>query len=320
LHVSVLIPIYNRQAQALRAIDSVLAQTAPVAEIVVVDDGSTDGAGEVISARYGSQVRVIRQENQGVSAARNRGIREARGEWVALLDSDDFWLPTKMERQLEALFALGSGFGVCFTDNVFDGDPKLDVSKFREAGFESASKFGSLAEPARLILAGREPFFTSSFLFQRSLFNEITGFDEAMVIGEDTDVFFRMSFKTKFCYVAEPLVHVDRDPSREVGLCNLYFTRDDRKYDSLTRKFAKWLAMPEVIGTEFERPVRAALRDLCYDSAESKLHEFRIGPALHEVARLKRLGDGYPAILANFVSRKLRKLRRDRAQWAPRPT
>lgn len=311
MKVSVIIPTYNRQTQVLRAIDYVLAQTAPVDEIIVVDDGSTDGTAEAIRTRHGSRVRVLQQKNQGVSAARNHGIREARGEWIAFLDSDNVWLPTKVERQFEAVAAFGSEVGVCFTDNFFDGHPDLKMSKFQEATFESSSKFGILEDPAKFILAGREPFFTSSFMIKRALFGTAS-FDEALVIGEDTDLFFRLSFKTKFCFVAEPLVGIDRDPVRTVGLCNLYFTRDDRKYESLERRFAKWLAMPEVVGTEYERPTRETLRLLCYDSAECKIHDLRLGAALREIHSLRALGENYFLVLANLFSRKVQKLRHGR--------
>jgi glycosyltransferase involved in cell wall biosynthesis len=325
LKISVITPTYNRQTHVLRAIDNVLAQTVPVDEIIVVDDGSTDGTAEAIQrihgarigSRVGPHVRVVRQANAGVSAARNRGIREARGEWVAFLDSDDSWLPTKIERQLEALAAFGNEPGVCFTDNFFAGDPNLSQSKFQEACFASGGKYGILEDPARLILEGREPFFTSSFMIKRSLLQETPVFDEVLVLGEDTDLFFRLSFKTKFCFAAEPLVGIDRDPSRAVGLCNLYFTRDDRKYESLERRFAKWLEMPEVIGTGYERPARETLRLLCYDSAECKIHQVRPAAALREIQRLRTLGESYPTVLANLFSRKLEKLRRRNARPLP---
>ncbi len=311
--------MYNRPTEVLRAIDSVLAQTVPVDEIIVVDDGSTDGTTDAIRGRYGSKVRLIHQKNQGVSAARNTGIRESRGEWIAFLDSDDLWLPTKMECQIGALGAMGSEFGLCFTDNFFGGDPNLKLSRFQETGFESAKRFGVLEQPARFVLAGREPFFTSSVMVQRSLLDAIPGFDEALIIGEDGDLFFRLSFITNFCFVAEPLVSIDRTPTRTVGLCNLYYTRDDRKYESLQRRFVKWLAMPEVVGTEYEGSARDTLRDLCYDSVECKIHQFRLRAALGEMNRLKALGDGYVSALVNLFSRRLRKLGIVRGQLALPP-
>ena len=101
--VSVVIPTYNRGASIGRAIDSALAQSVPV-EIIVVDDGSTDDTAERLR-RYGDRIRVITQTNQGVAPARNRGVAEARGEFVAFLDSDDEWLPHKLERQLALMDA-----------------------------------------------------------------------------------------------------------------------------------------------------------------------------------------------------------------------
>lgn len=100
--VSVVIPCYNAAPFLRETIDSVLNQTRPASEVIVVDDGSTDDSA-AIAASYGPPVRVIRQENQGESVARNRGMDEAQGDWVALLDADDRWLPHKLERQIDAL-------------------------------------------------------------------------------------------------------------------------------------------------------------------------------------------------------------------------
>ena len=100
--ISAVIPCYNAAPFLRETIESVLNQTCPPIELIVVDDGSTDDSA-AIAQSYGPPVRVIRQENQGESAARNRGIDEAQGEWVALLDADDRWLPHKLERQAKVL-------------------------------------------------------------------------------------------------------------------------------------------------------------------------------------------------------------------------
>ncbi len=98
--VSVIIPTYNRASMVCEAIDSVLAQTYPDFEVVVVDDGSTDGTGEVLRARYGDRIRYFYQENQGRAVARNRGIRASTGEYLIFLDSDDWLLPEALEIQV----------------------------------------------------------------------------------------------------------------------------------------------------------------------------------------------------------------------------
>jgi GT2 family glycosyltransferase len=115
--VSVVIPSYNRAYCVAATIDSVLAQTYPQVEVLLVDDGSTDGTRELIASRFGhdSRVRYLPQPNQGVSAARNTGFRHARGEFVALLDSDDLWFPEKLAAQI-ALFRAHPEIGMVWSD------------------------------------------------------------------------------------------------------------------------------------------------------------------------------------------------------------
>jgi glycosyltransferase involved in cell wall biosynthesis len=307
--ISVVIPTYNRRSHVFRAIDSALAQTVPVDEIIVVDDGSTDGTAEAVGCRYGSRVNVFKQDNGGAAAARNYGIREARGEWVAFLDSDDVWLPTKIERQVEALAALGREFGLCSTDTVFDGNPDMTLSRFQETGFAAAPGFGALEEPARYIVGWRNPFVTSSLVVRCSLLRDVGGFDEALVIGEDQDLMLRLGFRARVCFVAEQLVRMDRDPARTIGLERLLSTRSDRNYDSFELMYSKWLTMPEVAGTEYEQAIRELLRLVYYSSIEAKLHDLRMRPALGRIGQLRALGEHYPLIALRLFARKVKKLR-----------
>jgi glycosyltransferase involved in cell wall biosynthesis len=316
LRVSALIPTYNRGSHVFRAIDSVLAQTVPVDEIIVVDDGSTDGTAEAIGVHYGSRVKVVSQENKGVSAARNRGIREARGECVAFLDSDDVWFPTKIERQMEALATLGGEFGLCFTDNLFGGNPDMKLSVFQQSGFQPAPRLGPLEDATWYMLAALQPFFTSSLLISRSLLKELDGFDETLTLGEDADLVFRLSFRTRFCFVAEPLVEIDRTPARG-GLCDLYTTRNDRKYENFERRCTKWLTLPEVVGTKYERPIHEMLREFRYDSTEAKIHQLRVGPAFGEIRRIRSMGESYVLVFTTLLRRKLAKIGRGRSVSDP---
>ena len=100
--ISVIIPSYNRAHAISRALDSVVLQTLPAEEIIVVDDGSNDHSGQIIKEKY-PHIRLLSQQHKGVSAARNLGITKAKGAWIALLDSDDVWLPNKLALQYTAL-------------------------------------------------------------------------------------------------------------------------------------------------------------------------------------------------------------------------
>lgn len=310
MRVSVVIPTYNRRSHLLRAIESVRAQSVPVGEIIVVDDGSTDGTAEAVAGRFGTAVILIRTENGGVSAARNRGIAIAQGEWIAFLDSDDTWLPNKLELQFESLSTFSGGAGLCFSNNSYGNNPNMLFSRFDEVGFTDAPRYGVLTDVRKTIHTFREPFFTSSLLIRRALLTECGGFDEKLILREDTDLVFRLSFKTPFCFVSTVLVEIDRTPQRSLGLCELYGTRDDRVCACSEHAYRKWLAMPEVVGSEDEAHIMNQLRLVYYDSIEAKVHQLRISSAFHEMGKLRRLGESYPAIAASLWSRKLKKLRR----------
>jgi glycosyltransferase involved in cell wall biosynthesis len=116
----------------LRASDSVLPQTVPADEFIVVDDGSSDGSAEAIRSRYASRIEVFWQENLGVSAARMRGLEETRGEWITFLDSDDEWLPTKLERQSRFWMLSARTFAPLFalkTKLCFVSEPLVKIDR-----------------------------------------------------------------------------------------------------------------------------------------------------------------------------------------------
>ena len=154
--VSVVIPCYNGAPFLRETIESALAQTSPPLEILVIDDGSTDESA-AIAESFGPPVRVVRQHNQGESVARNRGIDEARGEWVALLDADDKWEPSKLMRQMEVA---EDGVVAIHTDVQYFGA--------RQGTFTS-SKIGEDQRYALKELARRNTFLTPSAIVVRRL-------------------------------------------------------------------------------------------------------------------------------------------------------
>ena len=141
--VSVVIPSYNRAYCIAATIDSTLAQTHRNLEILIVDDGSSDGTRDLIEERYRGEprVRYVHQANAGVSAARNHGLRLARGQFIALLDSDDIWLPWKIEAQLRCLEALPTA-GMIWTDmDAIGPDGQLQCRRYLTRMYSSYGKF-----------------------------------------------------------------------------------------------------------------------------------------------------------------------------------
>jgi glycosyltransferase involved in cell wall biosynthesis len=207
--ISVVIPTFNRSARVLGAIASVACQTYPDIEIVVVDDGSTDGTGarlrELVSAR---PLRVIEVGiNEGAPAARNRGIAASAGRWVAFLDSDDVWHPRKLERQIAALSSAGADFGACYTGlAAYDDEGRLrGVSRATEVGDIRAA-----------LMTHNLVGSTSSVLIRRDLLTEVGGFAPALRSCQDWDLWVRLSRLTKFACVPEILTVMSAAPSARI--------------------------------------------------------------------------------------------------------
>ncbi len=200
LQVSAIIATYNYAPYVTRAVDSILNQTHPVSEIVVVDDGSTDNTREVLAA-YGDRIRYIHRVNGGVSAARNTGIRAARYKWVALLDADDYWFPNKIERQLDAIRR----------------QPDLDfvytaLRTFDQAGNEK----DRIVTPANQLwprLRWTNLITPSTVMIRREMLLEVGGFDESVRWCEDWELWVRLGEKRRFGCVPEQLTGYQYTPA-----------------------------------------------------------------------------------------------------------
>ncbi len=197
--VSVVIPVYNAQDVIGETIESVLAQTWTDREIVVVDDGSSDASGEIVRS-FGAQVRYVRQENGGVARARNRGIAESAGEYIALLDHDDLWHPQKLERQVTVLDGRPE-VGMVITDVAHlarDGKPMGIVG----AGYNPSETF------ARLFVRGYVPT-PSAAMIRRSVFETVGGFDERFPSAglDDHELWTRIAARYEIASIPEPLTY-----------------------------------------------------------------------------------------------------------------
>jgi glycosyltransferase involved in cell wall biosynthesis len=305
--VSVIVPTFNRSKLVVNAIQSVLCQTYRDYEIIVVDDGSTDDTEEALTP-YMGRIQYVYQANLGASAAQNRGVKLARGKWISILASDDLWLPTKLEAQLNAVAILGKDFGACFTNCDFFGNTHVTPSAFELAGLHEEVPFGALEEPFKVILAPLPAIYVQSLLILRSLIESPNGFDERVVVAEDTDLLFRLAFKTKFCFVNERLVKIDRTPSRDVGLMELFSKSDDRAFGSMEHILQKWICLPENMEPELRQTLRERLKVLYYDWLVTQLYRFRYVKAFEIAGRIKAAGDNNKMICRTIAFRAKRKI------------
>ena len=164
--VSVVIPTFNRAKVVTRAIDSVLEQTYRNCEVIVVDDGSTDDTADVLRS-YKDKIVYIQQKNAGPSAARNRGIRESKGEFIAFLDSDDLWFATKLERQAGLLTDAGPETPCCLCDSLIRMPGGQERSSFEIAFLKPREPEGLWLNPA-MVFATRFVLFSQAVLVRAS--------------------------------------------------------------------------------------------------------------------------------------------------------
>jgi len=193
--VSVIIPTYNRAGVIGRAVRSMLGQSHRDLELIVVDDGSTDGTATELEA-FGHAVTVLRQPNRGVSSARNLGLAHAIGELIAFLDSDDEWLPNKIARQVDRYAPDGRPY-VCHTDEIWLRNGKL--VKQKEIHRKQDGRFFERALERCLISP-------SSVMLSRELLDRVGWFDEHLPAAEDYDLWLRITAFHTVEYVPEPLV------------------------------------------------------------------------------------------------------------------
>ncbi|HTZ95281.1 MAG TPA: glycosyltransferase family A protein [Terriglobales bacterium] len=239
--VSVVIPTYNRAAKVQKSVESALAQTFSDLEVIVVDDGSSDNTEKAVAERFGDRVRYFYQSNQGASASRNKGIAEARGEWIAFLDSDDEWEPDKLEWQLKTLEQFAPQCGGCYTDvRLVNNSETRTFFQLAEESYRHTGEIGISEAALKLLVrpggAGMV-ICLSSFMGRTDLIKKSGGFDLKLPYSQDSELLFRLAMQTKFCYVNRPLVRFDRSPveERHVGVSAQWTKLDFWLRDSQTR-------------------------------------------------------------------------------------
>ena len=196
MKISVIIPTYNRKHTLSRAISSVFSQTLKPFEIIIVDDGSTDGTKEWLSKIY-PKIQTINQSNSGVSMARNVGIKIAKGDWIALLDSDDEWLTKKLEKQVTSLKE-NPDLLFCHTNEIWiRNGVRINQSRKHQ-------KYGGHIFEKCLDICRISP---SSALFKKSILDDLGGFDEKLPVCEDYDLWIRIAAYYPVLFLDEPLIN-----------------------------------------------------------------------------------------------------------------
>jgi glycosyltransferase involved in cell wall biosynthesis len=267
--ISVIIPTYNRHQLLIAAIETILAQTYPPFEIVVVDDGSSDGTREVLQAFIdqrpdgGVPIRYFFQSNQGPAVARNRGVTEARGEWIAFMDSDDPWSPEKLEMQVHAMEKFKTDCGACFTDARLWNNLDMDTTAYKLAGNHYEQAAGIVPDTLRSITNSVAPFcWVQTTLIRKDLVSLAGGFDKDVRYGEDYDFLFRLSLLTKFCYVNKILVSINRTNSNtDPNTARRVWDELGPHLQGRQSMFEKWLKLGGELPPDVRKTVVHKLRE-----------------------------------------------------------
>jgi glycosyltransferase involved in cell wall biosynthesis len=225
--VTVVIPAFNRVGSILAAVESVLTQSYGDFELLVVDDGSSDGTMSALSELTDPRLRLLANpRNMGPSAARNTGIRAARGDWVAFQDSDDEWLPDKLAKQLARIALTGPKCIAAYCGMLIDAPKDGSLGPGGVRYYPDASlgeREGDLLEP----LLRRSLISTQTLIARRDALLKVGGFDESLPALEDWDCVLQLARLGTFAFVDEPLV-------------KQYFSPN-----SITRNRAKWVPARE---------------------------------------------------------------------------
>ena len=195
MKISVIIPTFNRKKTLKRAIQSVLIQSYTPYEIIVIDDGSNDGTKEWLKDNY-PNVKYIYKMNSGVSSARNKGIKFARGDWIALLDSDDEWLPSKLKDQANEIESNPAAKFLHTNEIWIRNGVRVNQMKKHK-------KYGGYIFEKCLDMCRISP---SSVLIKKDIFDEIGMFDETLKVCEDYDLWLRFASKYPVHFLDQPLI------------------------------------------------------------------------------------------------------------------
>lgn len=292
--VSVIIPSYNCELYIAETLESILDQTFRGIEIIVVDDGSTDKTRQIV-ASYGAPVRIITQSNAGVCAARNRGIREAAGQYICLMDHDDYWFPEKLALQLEQMHRhpeVGLVYSTFAWWNPDENGVFPAPANYRDEtpGTAVDEEFSGWIYHLLLLDCW---VLTSSALIRAEVFDKCGAFDESLPYSEDWDLWLRIAREYPFIKLKKPLTLYRQHPRQG----NLIARNIDYRTELLSRAAARWgLCSPDgrcITRRQFKETISRyhmdfGIRHLVVGNMRIANHSF-LKSWLISPARLKRL-------------------------------
>jgi hypothetical protein len=243
---SIIIPTYNRLFSVKETLASVFAQTFTDYEIIFVDDGSTDGTVDFVQS-LDSSIKVIRQKNRGPGAARNRGVQEARGQYIAFLDSDDLWFPWTLATYHELIQQHPSSL-ICAAITEFD--EKLPEMEQKPITIQCFSDYFATANDYGFVGSG-------ALVVKRSVFEAAKGFEEKMIVIEDHDFFMRVETPAGLIRIRSPVTVAVRRHSKNVsaslpmlysGAMELLLRESEGRYaGGKSRKLERWQLLSRVV-------------------------------------------------------------------------
>lgn len=285
--ISVIIPLYNKERQIRATLESVLNQSYTDFEIVVVDDGSTDGSAAIVESVQDARLRLIRQENGGVSAARNRGIREAKGEYVAFLDADDLWDPDflKTLQHLAERYPDCSVYACNYDFVSPDGTHRPTI--IRRLPF--TGEHGILSNYFEVASYSHPPICTISLMVKKEAMQAIGGFPLGIKSGEDLLTWARLACRYSIAYSKRVLASFISTPNTQgpskaqerwdpadpvlCGLLRLQQTKGD-KIPHISDYIHRWLKTQAIIALEINE--HSIARNYCYKALRNgaQMQEF----------------------------------------------
>ncbi|WP_019038429.1 glycosyltransferase family 2 protein [Psychroflexus tropicus] len=196
---SVIIPLYNKVNFIKDCLESVLNQSYQNFEVIVVNDGSTDGSEQIIENIKDSRLRLIHQNNKGASAARNLGVEKAQYEWIALLDADDYWYPDHLEELNNTILKFPEANVICNNYEVLLNNTHLKQPSYSLNEPFKAQYIQDYFEASQIDALG----WTSALGFTKKIFNDVGGFDEQIKSGQDTDLMIRLGLSSIIAFNPE---------------------------------------------------------------------------------------------------------------------